>query len=900
MSHIPGIQCLAGSSRKILYILILFLLSGWCASAQTTDTLTGTGDSIVVDTAAITPDTTRIPGRDTSAPATPADTVTKSFTRKSSVKNIISGVVKDAETGEPIPFATVFFPGSAIGTTSDTDGNFILEFDAFPTDSLKVKVLGYDEYVTPVFKNLKEQSIIATLGSSAKQLNEVVIRAGEDPAIALIKKVASRKPYNNPSRFETYAYESYNKVQVDILNLTREEFRKLPLPYIRNFEFVYDNLDTLNGKPFLPFYFTETLSDYYYQSKPKRTKEFIKATKIMGINNPNFTRTMSRYLGNMFLIINPYDNYVMFFDKKYVSPINNNGPAFYKYTLLDTQIVEGYKVINVYFKPQRQGENCFEGLIGIVDSVFALQYITADVPKEANLNFVKNAKFYKTYSSIGDSLWFCVKESTTAELQAMADFPFLPSLRVTRTNSYDDIRLNEDTISQIVSSDKFKLDVVVADTANNVSDEFWAEARHDTLSKNERGIYEMVDTIQNSPSYNRLKIFMRLVATGVYRIGPIELGPYWNAYSYNSIEGNRFQFSMGTTRKFSNRLYLNGYLAYGTLDKRFKGRAEALYLLHKEFPRSFLFATYTRDIDRTVNYYDYVNFNNLLAIRKPDIPLKFMFTQNMRLEYMKEFYSGFSFMLSALHKDYDPYPPLPDFGIFNDAGGSGTTVLKQTEVNLLLRYAYKEQFLNGDFYRASLGSKYPIPELRIARGLKGALDGAYDYTRINFSISDNIRIPPLGSLYMNVFAGKYWGTLPYPLLQVHPGNESYIYNKLAFSMMNQYEFLSDQYVGVVLEHSIGGGIFNYIPGVKRLKFRQFWTAKGVIGSLNDENRALNFNKGFTFRTLENSPYIELGTGVENIFRLFRVDFVWRVAPKRLPSEAYDKYFGVFGSLKVSF
>jgi hypothetical protein len=874
MIYTPGIQFFARALKYVVPFLVLLLCTN--AIAQTTDT-----------TALDLPDTTR--------------TDTTSLDKAMGTKYIIKGIVKDKKTGEPVPFATIFFPKSSVGTAGDEDGSYSLKFDTFPGDTLKIQAMGYADYYARIDRNKTESIINIFLSSAATQLNEVVIKAsGEDPAITLIKKVVARKSQNNPNKFETYSYESYNKVEIDVMNLTKEEFEKLPIPYLKHFSFVYDNLDTVNGKPYLPFYLTETLSDYYYQSKPKRTKEYIKASLIKGINNPNFTRTMTKYLGNMFLTVNPYDNYVLFFDKKYVSPINNAGPNFYKYTLLDTQVVDGYDVINVYFKPLRPGENCFEGMIGIVDSVFALQYISADIPKEANINWIKNAKFYKTYAPLGDSLWFCTKENTTADLQALADFPFMPSLRVTRTNSYRNIAINEDTISQIVNSDKFKLDVVIADSALSTTEDFWETIRHDSLSKSEQGIYKMYDTIQKSPVYTRIKNTMRFLVTGVVRLGPVELGPYWNAYTYNNIEGNRFQFSMGTTRKFSKQLYLNGYLAYGTKDERYKYRAEALWLLNKEFPRSYFFATYTSDIDRTVNYYDYVNFNNLIAIRKPNIPLKFMFTKNARVEYMKEYYNGFSHMLTLLHKDYDPYPPLPDVNIFSDANGKPTNNVKQTEANLLLRYAYKEQFLNGDFYRMSLGSKYPIVELRIAKGLKGFLDGGYDYTRVNFNVSDNIRIPPFGALYMNIFAGKYFGTLPYPLLQVHPGNESYIYNKNAFSMMNQYEFLSDQYVGIILEHSIGGGIFNYIPLVKKLKFRQFWTAKGVIGSLTDANKALNLNKGFAFRTLESSPYIEVGTGVENILRLLRFDIVWRVAPKRLPGEAYDKYFGIFGSLKVSF
>jgi hypothetical protein len=185
--------------------------------------------------------------------------------------------------------------------------------------------------------------------------------------------------------------------------------------------------------------------------------------------------------------------------------------------------------------------------------------------------------------------------------------------------------------------------------------------------------------------------------------------------------------------------------------------------------------------------------------------------------------------------------------------------------------------------------------------LKGVLNGGYDYTKLNFSVSDDIKIPPLGTLYLNIFAGKYFGSLPYPLLEIHPGNETYYYNKYAFSMMNQFEFISDQYVGLNVEHSLGGGLFKLIPGVRKLKLRQFWTTKAVIGSLSDSNAALNLDKGYTFRTLEKSPYIEVGTGIENILKLFRVDFVWRLTPANLPISTTGQTpssFGIFGSLIV--
>src|SRR5690606_6178974 len=110
-----------------------------------------------------------------------------------------------------------------------------------------------------------------------------------------------------------------------------------------------------------------------------------------------------------------------------------------------------------------------------------------------------------------------------------------------------------------------------------------------------------------------------------------------------------------------------------------------------------------------------------------------------------------------------------------------------------------------------------------------------------------------------------------------------------------------KYIGFNIEHNIGGGIFNRIPILKKLKFRQFWTAKGILGSLSKENEQLNFNQpDYRFRSLHGNPYMELGTGVSNIFQIFSIDFVWRVSPQPLATESKSRYFGIFGSVKVQF
>lgn len=814
----------------------------------------------------------------------------------------ISGQITDIEDGQPVPYAPVFFAGTGVGTVTDADGNYLLQVEVLPADSVKAQVIGYVAKAAKIDRSNKKAVYNIALERSSAFMDEVIIKPGEDPAITLMKTVIRQKPANSAARLENYKYEAYNKIELDLLNFKRKTFEKLPVPYLKKLGFIFDNMDTTSyDRPFLPIYLTEAISDYYYQRSPKKSKELIRATQVKVINNKNMTSSMSQYLGKIYLAIDPYENRLPFFDKEFISPASNAALSFYKYKIVDTQQLYGHDIITLSFTPQRKGENCFEGTLKIVDSVFAIQYISAEMPNSANVNWVKKSSFYKEYEPLGDTLWFCTKENLTAELELSEELVRTLGFIVRKTTSYKDIVTNQPDIAETLSSKDFKRDVIVEDSATSKGDEFWANARHEKLDDNEQGIYDMYDSLDKNKAYNRLKTLGKILATGGYKFGPIELGPYWNAYTNNQIEGNRFQFSMGTTPKLFKDIYLNGYLAYGVGDNRYKYNINAFWLL-KRAPRIYFNFSYSRDIDYTVNYYDKVGFNNIITslIRKGNIPLKFVFADDVRFEFYNEFFSGFSQMLTVYRKIYDPYDPLPSATIFRDANGVPSETVTNTEVNVRLRYAYKERFLNGNYFRFSMGSKYPIIDFRMAMGLKNVLNSDYSYQRVTLTISDNWRIPPFGQLYVNLFTGKYFGTLPYPLLEQHPGNEFYSYNMYAFNMMNQYEFISDEYVGANLEHSLGGGFLKYIPLVKKLKFRQFWTAKGLIGSLSDANKAYNFDKGFTFRSLNGQPYLEVGTGIENILKVFRIDFVWRVTPRSIPNENLRRNFGIFGSMKLSF
>jgi len=310
----------------------------------------------------------------------------------------------------------------------------------------------------------------------------------------------------------------------------------------------------------------------------------------------------------------------------------------------------------------------------------------------------------------------------------------------------------------------------------------------------------------------------------------------------------------------------------------------------------YLYASFINDLDFGQNYYGEVSQDNIfaLALRKSGVAIKNIKVNEKRFEIFKETVPWMSNKITITHKSSLPLRNLVAIDSFRTINNDRP--FTSFEVSLKLRFAYLERFLETHFYRTSLGSSYPVGEINISQGFSGVFKSSNNYTKLSASISDNMKIPPFGNISWMVYAGKTFGTLPYILLDIAPGNELYYYNKYAFNMMNRWEFIHDQYAGINFEHNVGNGIFRLFP---KLRLRQFWTAKALWGNLSSANKALNFKTGHSFQSLDGNTYLEMGTGIDNIFRVFRLDFVWRVLPSSLP-KAGDRNFGVFGSFRVAF
>ncbi len=812
-----------------------------------------------------------------------------SLTASSQVR-VLKGTVKDTHSDELIPFATIQFSKSGFGKLTDSSGSFLITLNKWPSDTLIVSYAGFENKKIHIDTTAFEIELTVAM-DRGKPVGEVVIKGKINRGLMLWRKIVRNKPANNRSRFDNFSYELYNKLEIDINKVNKEKLQKGFLPP-KPFKFILNNIDTSSeDNPILPVYLTETISDYYYQSDPKRTKEVIHGNQTIGVDNESF----SKFLGGMYQNINVYNNFIPVFDLEFVSPISDNGDNFYNYKVPDTQFVAGKRYFHFVFYPKRKGENTFQGDAWIADSSFAVQKMNLRLSPTANVNFVEKLSMVQEYQLVNDSIWFLSKD------KFIVDFSLIGKKSINfigrKTTTYKDINVNSPDIEKILNSEQLKESIVLTKGASQRTGDYWKENRHEELSTNEKKIYSTIDTLLKMPEFHKWKERLYFLGTGYKNIGNLEIGPWFNWISGNIYEGLRLRFDVGTNTKFSKKLYLHGYLAYGFADQGVKGKAEVKYMFSRN-PRSYLHVIFKDDIDYGQTYYDEIGYDNIfaLAIRKSQVPIKLIRIKEQEINYLKEWKSGFS-VKSTLHRQiYNPLINLPTKDNYTSESGE---VFNSFEATVKLRFAYLEKYLETSFNRVTLGSDLPVIEARFTKAIPGVLNSSYNYTKIGLNVSDWVDVPPIGSIYWSAFAGRTFGTAPYMFLNIAPGNEIYYYNKYAFNLMNRYEFISDRYVGFIFEHNIGNGIFKLIQPLRFLKFRQFWNAKMLMGGISEENKTLNFTNGHPFSEFAGKPYMEIGTGIDNILKFFRLDLVWRLMPTPLPTERY-KRFGVFGSFRVGF
>lgn len=810
-------------------------------------------------------------------------TVTVSTTMMSQITKIM-GTVKDEQTGEPLPFVNIYFLGTTIGATSDFDGKFSLETKA-PSDTLVASSMGFERQYKKVNKG-QFQEIHFELSSQNLNLPEVVIHAGENPADIILRKIIANKDQNRGGNYKSSQFEVYSKIEIDANNIT-EKFQNRRI--LKPFKFIFDHIDTstVNGKTYLPIFLSETLSDYYVRNDPRAEKEVIKAAKVSGIEN----ESILQFLGNTFQQYNFYDNYISFFQKNFVSPISNFGLNHYRYHLVDSTYISDKWCYKIMFKPRRKQELTFTGHFWVNDTSFAIKSFEIKIAEDANLNYVNDLVIIQEFELLEGKYWVVTFDQGIGDFNIFDNNYSALGSFAKKTTSYKNFIFNQPRDDKFYS---LPTNVIVSEKAYEQAEDYWKESRHDSLTKDEKTIYHMVDTLQKLPAFRTWAEIVETVITGYYRKNKFEFGPYASLVSFNAIEGVRFRVGGRTTKKFNDQIRLDGHIAYGTLDKRFKYGVGFLFLPNKN-PRRAFGGNYKYEIEQLGNspnaFRDDFFFAAFFRRNPAD---KLSMTSEYNFYYEHEWFTGFSNKLNFRYKDI---MPLGDqVRVYNDSGDLETLEhIPTSEISLETRFAYREKYLMGDFDRISVGTKYPIIGFQYSYGIPDLFGSQYKYHKLQLGIKQWFNVFSLGWSKYIIQTGKIWGTLPFPLLVLHPGNETFIFDEYAFNLMNYFEFISDQYVSVYYTHHFDGFFLNHIPLMRKLKWREVGFFRGVIGTMTDKNQDYNELPSIS-HTLE-KPYMEAGVGIENIFKIIRIDGIWRVS--HLNHENVNK-FAVFVSLSFAF
>lgn len=810
----------------------------------------------------------------------------------------ITGKIIDDHTEEPMPFASVYFDGAQIGTTTDLEGNYELIAKRVG-DSLAVSVVGYRK-IKKYVSTEPIQVINFRLVSTEFSLEEVVISAGENPANILLKKIIAHKDENDPAKIEILKQESYNKMELDLDNIT-EKVKQNKL--FKPFSFIFDNVDSVSEeKPYLPMFITETLSDIAVDKSKNKKKETIKATKISGLKNESVTQ----FLGSMYQNINIYDNWMPILGKTFPSPISNAGLFYYKYYLIDSQTIDNRWCYKMKFKPRRTTEPTFFGEFWVVDTLFCIQQITMNLSSEANVNFVDRLSVFQQYKPSKIGRYMLTKDKLIIDFIAPKNSP---GILGRRTSFYKNFEFEKEEVSKYLD---FADDIKIADDAYERSNEFWDTMRHEKLSVNETKIYKMVDSIKNVPIFKTYVDVITTIVSGYYEIGPIEIGPYAKMWSNNDYDGDRFRLGIETSKKFFKGGWIEPYVAYGVKRKEWYWGIAGKILTNRK-PWQYVGFSYSDDLNIQSMSNEELGADNLLSglYRRQDIEQRLIRNQHYILYYNADLIKGFQIAPSVEYKYSKPLfkeiIPQLDFVYFDENGIEHHTT-RTAEAGLKIRFAYKEKFVNDVRSRISLGTKYPTVELKYNLGVKGVFGSQFNYHKVELTIYDRFRVNAIGWSEYTFSTGKVFGKLPTILLEVHPGNQTFFYNTYAFNMMNMQEFASDVYASLLFTHHFEGLFLDQSPLIRKLKLRWCATGKIVWGQMSGENQFLNrynytyvnkddSNQKIRVRAPYYKPYAEASVGLENILKLFRVDAIWRLTYLDNPEA---KRFGVRAGMRLTF
>ena len=816
------------------------------------------------------------------------------------------GMVRDSLSHEPISYALVKISGSSYGVLTDDNGRFkISSRQNRPT--LVVTAMGFgDKSIRPSGKN----NIVVNMLPIGKALGEVTVRPKKEkyskknnPAVDFVNKIRNSRELTDPRRNEFYNYDKYERITLALNNMNPASDKNLIL---KQFEFMRDYIDTseVSGRPILNISNREKASTIHYRRSPKMEREHIDGLNQSGIDDfldkDNMRALFDNFLGDIDL----YKNDINLLHNRFVSPLSRIAPDFYKFYLTDTIDVSGERCIELSFVPHNSQSFGFTGKVYVPlgDTTMFIKKVEMNVPKDINLNFIDRMFINQEFCKAPDGSRLLVRDDIIAEIDILPGAQGAYIRRNTAYANHNFIRPEDENI-WIGSNDTFRyIDV------ENRDEEFWQNRRLIPISEKEHKVKDLTQTLRQKPFYYWSEKLMKILANGYILLGEkskFDIGPVNTVASSNTLEGLRLRLGGMTTANLNPNLFARGYAAYGFKDHKWKYSAEVEYSFTKkiyhprEYPVHSIRASHTYDVDMIGQHYAFANADNMLLSLKRMSDYQITYHRVSNLIYTLDMSNHLSITGGFKLERQEATPHMQ----FITGYGRSYSHFNEASFSVQLRYAPGEKIYNTKTTPRTLNPEIPIFILTHTYAPKGFLGSLFEVNKTEFSVRKQFWLSAFGYITALVKAGHIWSSCAYTDLLIPNSNLSYTIQPESFSLMNPMEFITDSYVSWDMAYWANGALFNYIPYFKKLKLREVFSFKGVWGRLSERNDPASNEFVFRFpemakaRHMTSMPYMEASVGIDNIFKILRVDYVWRLTYRNYPD--IDKG-GVRFSLHLTF
>lgn len=811
----------------------------------------------------------------------------------------IQGVVTDSLTNEPIPYLSVFYEGKGVGSITDNDGNYKVETRK-GWNKLTFSAVGYVTKVVNIIPGVTK-NLNVRMRPDDIMLDEVVVKPKREkysrknnPAVELMKKVIAHKKNNKLSENDYYQYNKYQKITMSLNDVTPEMLEK---GMYKKMPFLKDQIELCEetNKFILPISVDETASQKIYRKHPKSEKTIIKGMSSTGVNELFATGDMlSTVLKDVFTDVNIYDNDIRLLQYPFISPISSSDAiSFYKFYIMDTTFVDKDKCFHLTFVPNNSQDFGFTGhLYVLADSSYTVKKCTMNLPKKSGVNFVDNMDIIQEFEQLPNGEWVLKTDDMIVEMTLMK---IMQGFQIRRTTRYSDYAFDE------LPQQLFKrkgAEIKEADAMMR-GDDFWNQYRPVPLTQTESSMDMLVKRLEQMPGFKYvifvLKAFIEnFVETGTKEHpSKVDIGPVNTMISNNYIDGLRLRMSAQTTANLNPHLFFKGYYAYGFRDHRSKYMGEVEYSFNKkeylprEFPKNSITFSYQYDVMSPTDKFLKTDKDNVFVSFKTSTVDQMSYVRNIALKYENETQFGLKTTVEVKHSTDEPTGGLAY--ITNDDQKTLVPEIQTMEASLAFRYAPGETFVNTKQRRIPVSFDAPVFTLSHTAGFKGVLGGEYNYNLTEIGLYKRFWFSSWGKIDMFVKGGAQWNKVPFPLLIMPAANLSYILQRETFNLINNMEFLNDRYASLDVSWDLNGKIFNRIPLLKKLKWREAIGFKMLYGHLTDKNNPMKHpgdSELFLFPTRDGrptsfvmdpkTPYMECSVGIHNIFKILHIDYVRRL------------------------